>query len=146
MPKYKSPAIEFTVAGKKVFVRALQKSAIIDTVGKINLQEWLEAQSDAVAEVSKAKKSKAPAPRIAYLEGKVIFPGLLERYMETGSSSVLWEVQSSPDAFAPDSVDEANAKAQALKEESEEKDTEIAALKARLAELEEKSKEDEGDE
>ena len=144
MPKYKSPAISFTVAGKKIFVRATKEFAIISdgNTGKVNLPEWLKSQAKAVEELAKAKKEKASAPRLSYLESKVVFPGLLERYMETGSESVLWQVESSADSFDPDSIEEANAKAKALEEESEEKDTEIAALKARLAELvEQKEKE-----
>lgn len=134
--KYKSEPIAFEAAGEKLYVRAKATHAIIPEVGtKVNLPEWLEQQAQAIKELEEAKKKKVAAPRLAYLESKIVFPGILERYMETGSTSRLWEVQKDKKAFQSETLTEAQQRESAMNAEAAEKDAKIAALEAQLEEL-----------
>ncbi|MEL6732844.1 MAG: hypothetical protein AAFP83_17065, partial [Bacteroidota bacterium] len=115
------------------YVRALAQKAILpDGIGQVDLPEWLEEQEGYAKQL---KEEKLTELKKKQLEKKLIFPGMLSKYIEDGVQSSLFEYHDSEDAFEL-SLEEKAAQNEKLMQENEEKDAELTALKARLKELE----------
>ena len=132
--KYTGPACEFEVDGKKVYIRPLLKSALLPGQGKVDLPEFLKSQAAIAKKVKALKGKKESDAEARSLSTQLIAPTLIGNYLDTESSSSLFEISTKKDGFSLDSVEEAT-------DDLAAKDKEIAALKAKIAELEQESTE-----